>query len=389
VQDFQSLADQALRALDDEYQATVVGPMKSDNADAAETAAHHDMDSDMAATKVHLNPEGFGPQAVSPSVAPSLPLELPKKEQPPIDADAVRRAVNSINLKAPKLTSNMESWQQERKKKREQQDDHSSTASSQATAPREHPVIPHAPLSAFRKRTTKAILATANLSRSCTLAECIHRLSCLSSPKEERLVIHIVGADHVECQSPAVLQSIFGPFVRWIGSLETSPVYIDFHLIGPNVPADAAVWTPVSLMPKTKLKATSRLEEATACCHVGVYDEWIVQQQQQQSAGEFRVPDVAVAFNAGVWGYKEWPITLRRLFELNLQIPFVLTAYTVQEAEDDAEVVEEIVGATEQSTQQIWGVESNPFASRKERPTATAVDGRDYRENAAWQAWRL
>jgi hypothetical protein len=117
-----------------------------------------------------------------------------------------------------------------------------------------------------------------------------------------------------------------------------------------------------------------------------VYDEWIA---QQQSADQFCVPDVAVAFNAGVWGYKEWPTTLSRLVQLNLQIPLVLTAYTVQEAEDDAEVVEEIVGAAEQSTKRIWGVESNPFASRKERPTATAVNGRDYRENAAWQAWRL
>jgi len=65
-------------------------------------------------------------------------------------------------------------------------------------------------------------------------------------------------------------------------------------------------------------------------------------------------------------------------------IPFVITAYTVQEAEDDTEVV-----AANAKACCLWSAEINPFGSRKKRETASAAHGREYRENGAWQAWRL
>ena len=37
----------------------------------------------------------------------------------------------------------------------------------------------------------------------------------------------------------------------------------------------------------------------------------------------------------------------------------------------------------------LWEAEVNPFGSRKERATATAIPGRIYHENAAWQAWLM
>jgi len=53
-------------------------------------------------------------------------------------------------------------------------------------------------------------------------------------------------------------------------------------------------------------------------------------------------PDLIIAFNAGVWGYDSWKPTMERLVGLQKSIPFVVTAYTLQEAEDDYETIKDI-----------------------------------------------
>ena len=68
-------------------------------------------------------------------------------------------------------------------------------------------------------------------------------------------------------------------------------------------------------------------------------------------------------------------------------IPLVITGYTVQEVEDDAEVVTEVAANAKACC--LWSPEINPFGSRKKRETSSAARGREYRENGAWQAWRL
>ena len=289
---------------------------------------------------------------ISSETPPSQPIVILKKENPPIDTEAVRRAVDVIRSKAPRLTTALNLW--------EQQHD--------TVAP--HPIIPKAPISAFMRQSEKAISATANLSRSATLAEALHRLSCFCFGRE-RLVIHIVGADHVECDH---LRTTFGPLVRWIGALNNSPQHIDIKLIGPNVSVEAATRPPVNLMPK---KCASRLVSASATCHESVYHDWIQQ----------LCPDIVVAFNAGIWGYDEWVPTIKALCHSSYMVPFVVTAYTMEECQDDADVIEQV--AQDSTAHCLWKAEANPFGSKQTRETATAVAGRVYRENAAWQAWRL
>jgi hypothetical protein len=73
---------------------------------------------------------------------------------------------------------------------------------------------------------------------------------------------------------------------------------------------------------------------------------------------------------------------------------FVITAYTLEECDDDAEVVAELAGnfASDQSgtvARELWAPEHNPFSSRMERKTKTAAPDRQYFENGAWQAWIL
>jgi hypothetical protein len=80
---------------------------------------------------------------------------------------------------------------------------------------------------------------------------------------------------------------------------------------------------------------------------------------------------------------------------------FVITAYTLEESEDDASVITEVVETiainksiklqenSNAIARQLWAPELNPFSSRLERFTASAPPGRKYFENAAWQAWLL
>ena len=101
---------------------------------------------------------------------------------------------------------------------------------------------------------------------------------------------------------------------------------------------------------------------------------------------------MAIAFNAGIWGYDLWKPTLAALCRFHRPVPFVVTAYTVQEAEEDAEVIVEVVGVDRSGTVDgmcLWKVEVNPFGSRKERKTSTAPKERQYFENNSWQAWLL
>ena len=367
-----SLAEQALRALDEEYSMTVKGqvldPSERDVGEAMNVAppsaapVHHD-DSD---EKISFADAEFDATRPVTSTFPTLNLfQTPKKDLPPIDTDAVKRAVAAIQLKAPKLNSNLNKWQQEH---------------CDILAPKDHPIIPQLPLTAFRKRTAKAKKATANLSRAATIADALDRISCLQG--QDILTIHVIGADCVECGSKDTLQTLFGPLVRWVGAIESqAPKSIQIHLIGPNL-ANSSI-PPVDLMPSSKLKKTSPLDSAWATCHGSAYHHWAA------TSTSWTVPALLIAFNAGIWGYSDWRPTLEALCCVTWEAPLVVTSYTIQEAEDDADVMSEIIAACGKENSCLWPVELNPYSSRMTRETATAIEGREYRENAAWQAWCL
>lgn len=369
-----SLAEQALRALDEEYSMTVRGhiPDHSERdegeamivAPAAAAAApvpHDDSDE-----KISFADAEFDASRPVTSTFPTLNLFKPtKRDLPPIDTDAVKRAVAAIQLKAPKLNSNLNKWQQEH---------------CDVLAPKVHPIIPQMPLTAFRKRTVKAKQATANLSRAATIADALDRISCLQG--QDILTIHVIGADHVECGSEDTLRTFFGPLVRWIGAVESqAPKSIQIHLIGPNLAGSAIA--PVDLMPSSKLKKSSPLGSAWATCHGSAYHHWAT------TSTSWTIPALLIAFNAGIWGYSDWRPTLEALCRGTWEAPLVVTSYTVQEAEDDADVMSDIIADCGKGNSCLWPVEPNPYSSRMTRETATAIEGREYRENAAWQAWCL
>jgi len=373
-----SLAEQALRALDEDYSMTLSGhiPENLENAQAKGSEGLNSAQLNVAGAngndeeaKVNFDDAEFGASRKMSSELELLqPKKLPKKDLPPIDTDAVRRAVAAIQLRDPKLKSNLDKWQNEH---------------CYVLAPKEHPIIPPLPLSAFRKRTAKAKLATANLSRAATIADALNRICCLKG--QEVLSIHVIGADHVECASNDILRTLFGPLVRWIGAMDNhAPRSIEIHLIGPNL-TNEMVTAPVNLMPSSKLKNSSPLVSAYATCHIGAYHEWV------SGTKPWKVPDLLVAFNAGIWGYNDWKPTLEALCRMPWPAILVVTSYTLEEGEDDADVIGGIFAAFNSSKRNhcLWSVDTNPYSSRMKRETATAIEGREYRENAAWQAWRF
>ena len=56
------------------------------------------------------------------------------------------------------------------------------------------------------------------------------------------------------------------------------------------------------------------MKTAIATCHSGIYHEFLEEAKSLDETGVKTVtPHLAVAFNAGVWGYQEWEPTIRYL----------------------------------------------------------------------------
>jgi hypothetical protein len=305
-----------------------------------------------------------------------------KQELGKMNATSVKHAIQAMESKHPKMLRKFQNWEQ-----------------TQARL-WSHELIPSRPLAAFRKRSKKAIEATGRLTRAATIAEALQRLKILDNNRNNNSKtvrrIHVVGCDRVECHDPTQIRLFLGPIARWIMEHHKSPEKLEFHLIGPNVPIEATQWGPINLiLPQneaatTTTTTTRRPCNAVAVCHNCLYEKFI--------ADNPTTPDMAIAFNAGVWGYQEWKTAIDAIMKnKNADIIFVFTAYTIQEADDDFETIKEVMeqyqsaSATETSADAhcIWEPSLNAFASKLQRDTKSATHGRIYRENAAWQCWRF
>ena len=258
---------------------------------------------------------------------------------------------------------------------------------------------------------------------------------------DEVFVIHCVGADRVECHTRDTISKAFAPIIKWIHqyqhfesglemnetstSMRTSASTSDIHttstarnesifrfpkhlrieLLGPNVPIHAQHFDTMNLLPTIP----GRLETATVICKNCMYHDYLEDLETEtcddDKVGQsMKFPNLAIAYNAGIWGYTDWHPTLRKLNEFKRPVPFVITAYTLPEAEDDAEVLDEILpdvgaGALTANTNSgddsvmngkkienkcLWTAEKNPYASRVVRETSS--NDNIYFENGAWQA---
>lgn len=100
----------------------------------------------------------------------------------------------------------------------------------------------------------------------------------------------------------------------------------------------------------------------------------------------FHKPNLIVMFNAGLWGYDSWIPTLRA-FTLLKNVSILVTSYTMEEAEDDFDVVESVCGP--QSLIWVWEPEINPCRSETIIERINALAGRTYFDNGVWQCFTI
>ena len=96
-------------------------------------------------------------------------------------------------------------------------------------------------------------------------------------------MIHIIGADHVECQTEETLQQAVGPLVRWLNSQRqqrdgaqfvkemNSDIWIE--MLGPNVPIDATRRPSLDLL-HSILKSSNGFQSVSLvykCCVLMVF----------------------------------------------------------------------------------------------------------------------
>jgi hypothetical protein len=465
--DFADIAARALLALDKEYEQSLMSTIVTDSGtDATSSQNHHPADSSEQSVpedddvKIiaaafdrrkeeleRIKQQGGFPvnwedvaAHCSTSTTTTTPFRTPKQfernnPKPPADTDAVRKAIEALSVKhkdAPFLQK-FAAWQQ----RQTQQQQHR----------KRHDLIPPAPCKAFYKSTPKAKQATANLTRSATLAEAMTRLMLVGSPTTttttttalsssaprlvERsipdgvLLVDIVGVDDVECKSFETIQTTFCPIVRWLGERKNLPFQqIRFRLIGRDLLINKAISSkehPIDLLDGAMTNTTkttsssSSLKLATATCHSAVYHEFLQECEGSSAVNDATTggglsnmkttPDLLVAFNAGIWGYQEWETTIRYLAQrpkTKPSIPMVITAYTLEECQEDCDVI--LKATTSPSSDNgagascasgnderrpgskiLWEPEANPFGSKIVRETKSS--NQEYRENAFWQAF--
>jgi hypothetical protein len=365
--DFRAIADQALFALEDDYRTTL-----DSNSSARSSGPTVETDEKLP-TPIVLAFETENTETEWQTSFERCKEEIHTrvangvKSQPEADSTAVLNAVRSIREHNPALERKLHVWEQQHRQE-------------SVTVPHTHRLVPAAPLSAFRKNTAKAQTATAHLSRAATIAHALVRLDVLRS--QETLSVHVVGCDAVECATDETVRLYFGPLARWLAVAAEAPKHLELHLIGPNIPIEASQRKPMQLLSSAVSSSRpTRLKSAKVSSHLAVYDDYECNTRA----------DLIVCFNAGIWGYTEWKPTLHALALRKQNIPFIATAYTLLEAEDDEDTILDVLKelGIEKSVASLWDPEMNPFGSKQPRETATAKVGQEYRENAAWQAWKL
>ena len=186
--------------------------------------------------------------------------------------------------------------------------------------------------------------------RHCTILSSLTRLLDRKSFLEDSLSVICLGADFREGTTREEMASSFRPL---LSSFREVVIY----LIGPNV----------SLRDKDYKSGSLRIVSICGLFH------------------EIRFPSfsfskivLAVAFDAGIWGYDTWKPTIRKVCH-EMRIPLLITSYNGLEADDDFDVLREI----KPSLSFPWGPPAlNPYGSLLE--WRSVYDGETQSDNRYW-----
>ena len=256
-------------------------------------------------------------------------------------------------------------------------------------------------------------------SRSYTALAAMHRLG-LRPRCRGVLRLLCLGADRREGTSPESTAAVFGALrgdARRRGAFpgcERTQGWtydevmrgverVEIALVGPNVTLDARVAPDVFHDARDDDGATrlpTRVAYLRGLYHELATDAGTLLFPLSDSDVTEWVPDLALAYNAGVWGYatSEWAPTFFALTR-DARAPVACTGYSLAELENDEESLEAM--SSQNTTRQTrlkfaWPSEPNPFASRLARALRFPRDAYDggadafdasaspLRENDAW-----
>ncbi|KAJ0406065.1 hypothetical protein ATCC90586_002947 [Pythium insidiosum] len=227
--------------------------------------------------------------------------------------------------------------------------------------------------------------------RALTLIECLKRLQHatqrddaasaavsaeLAALPASVLTIHLVGADHREGNSMAETMLIFERLFQYLAVEDGRYTLLRLVLVGPNIAAklhhSSQTATHSDMRPPVSLNQPLASIDVALSYYVGSFDDYYGETAQ------YVRPDLAVCFNAGIWGYDQWLPTIQLLVH-TIQTPLLITSYNAHEASDDEDVLDDSV----EPPRWYWRAEKNPFGSLLHRSTRNDF-GSILRENDYW-----
>jgi hypothetical protein len=208
-------------------------------------------------------------------------------------------------------------------------------------------------------------------SRCNTILNAVNELNLLQKG-HKYLTMLLLGLDVVEITSDDFLGVTFAPLFKSLSKQGIKRLIMD--CVGPNIPQhlDGRVFD---------LRFGEEMDLEVKCS-IGsvVYHEY-------SSPFIDKEPQLAVLFNAGLWGYDDWKQTIVALARTRAYI--LVTSYTSLEAEDDQDCVEDWLGV--ENIHWLWEPKVNQFHSRVDmrRRTNPAPGDQIYLENYSTMCFRF
>lgn len=210
---------------------------------------------------------------------------------------------------------------------------------------------------------------TPEQTRALTLAGCLRRLQLEHDHRvgcnDATLTVHLIGADHREGNAVDETYAAFLHVFELLAS-DGGVRTLRLVLVGPNIAR------PLHNTSGSRVCAVEGGELTVEMSYyVGSFDAF------HGDEGRYSAPDLAVCFNAGIWGYDEWLPTLRLLLH-TVKVPLLVTSYNENEASDDEDVLD-----TFAPVRWFWRPEKNPSGAAMRRRTDNDL-GSELRENDFW-----
>ena len=209
-------------------------------------------------------------------------------------------------------------------------------------------------------------VATRQSSRALTIHAALSRLHLIEGSGV--LHIHLVGADSREGSDVNQTAEMFLPLCELLAGTKWSEVSL--LLCGPNCFANQSKADGTVVGANRPNNPALRVRYSSLS-----YEDFL-------ASDEASMPHLAVAFNAGVWGYDSWRPCIERICQ-DESCSLLITSYNAMEADDDDEALRSY-GVH----RFLWEPQANPWGSpeaeAKERTRPTQGAPHAQYENAYW-----